>query len=113
MASATSASASSNRRMLTVVACTPMHKDSDPSKPILGYKTTLEYKDEVVTVTPFGTNKRPVIETYYMDFEDPCELGFSAELDLDDFIIKEVPFEITRGKNVGKTITLKYLIPQA
>ena len=54
-----------------------------------GFVLTLKHERIVQTKTPFGMKKTPVSHTFFMKVAEECKVGFTAVLDLDDFVIKE------------------------
>jgi hypothetical protein len=94
-----------NIKTLVVVQVTPMHSKKDNS--IIGYKHKLQTKSVVTQTTAFGPASQGHQETYYMKLDNPCDLGFSAPIDLSLYNVVEEPFTPTEGENAGKEMFLK------
>ena len=60
-----------------------------------GYILTLK---QGIVDTPFG--KQPATATYYMKVEGELGLGFSADINLDDYTIVERSFTTDEGKDL-------------
>lgn len=86
---------------LECMSCTPTEKAD-------GFILKLQHTHMLEKVTPFGKKVQPVQKTFYMKTAEQCEIGFTADMNLDEWRITERPFDIVDGDAVTP-VMLKWL----
>lgn len=85
--------------LLECVSCTETKKED-------GFILKLQHQSTKEMKTPFGKKVQPIQHTFYMKVADECEVGFKAEMNLDDMRIIERDYEIPE---TGEIVLLKWL----
>lgn len=89
-------------KQFTVVSSTASEKG--------GFILKLQNKADKVETTAFGTVIQKSQETYYMKVQATQKVGFTAELDIDQFKVTPLPYVLPEGsENAGETVQLKWL----
>ena len=76
-----------------------------------GYIVKLQHSSTKNEKTPFGVKTQKVQHTFYMKLDDAPEVGFKADMNLDEWRITERPYIIDDETSDmhGQTIMLKWL----
>lgn len=83
------------------MSCTPSENE--------GFILKLQHREIKSSKTPFGLKTQPVQHTFYMKVAEECEVGFKAEMNVNDMRIVEREFTIPEGDNAGEVVMLKWL----
>ena len=88
--------------ILTCISSTPSENG--------GHILKLQNKNDKVVQSAFGTTTQKQQTTYYMKVGAPCAVGFSADLDLGNYKVTEMPYVLPEGsEHAGDTVQLKWL----
>lgn len=75
-----------------------------------GFILKLQSKLDKVVASAFGVTTQKQQATYYMKVGQPCTVGFTANLDLSNYKVTEMPYVLPDGaENAGETVQLKWL----
>ena len=94
-----------NLKTLTVKSSTPTKNNSFCNKlfaQVIG----------APVVSAFGSTTSSSQETYYLFTDKQNAVGFSAQLDLDQFDVVTKPFGMAKEDGTVENINLKYLYPK-